>query len=165
MRRQVQCAPEFHNNFCQKKIFLFFQNNFTRSNHYKFIHHTSHLKPFLSYLPYIVWREYFSIIFNVKKCALYLIIYGTFILGRKISMNGMIRQKSFDTSLKDEKAGEDTFFQILSLQSCDFYPKDTQADLVYFNGTAHFLNQYLLKRRALNKILIELYKIKKDDNH
>ncbi len=37
-----------------------------------------HLKPFLSYLPCIVCREYFSIIFNVKKCALYLIKYGKF---------------------------------------------------------------------------------------
>ena len=35
------------------------------------------LKPFLSYLPCIVCRGYFSIIFNVKKCALYLIKYGT----------------------------------------------------------------------------------------
>jgi hypothetical protein len=34
------------------------------------------LKPFLIYLQCIVHREYFSIIFNVKKCALYLIKYG-----------------------------------------------------------------------------------------
>jgi hypothetical protein len=60
--------------FLSKKLILFFKNNFTRINHYKFIHHTSHLKPFLSYLPYIVHREYFSIICNVKKCV---IIYGT----------------------------------------------------------------------------------------
>jgi hypothetical protein len=59
-----------------KKLFLFFKKNFTRINHCKFIHHKSHLKPFLSYLPCIVRREYFSIIFNVKKCALYLIKYG-----------------------------------------------------------------------------------------
>ncbi len=45
-------------------------------NHCKFIHHKSHLKPFLSYLPCIVCKEYFSIIFNVKKCALYWIKYG-----------------------------------------------------------------------------------------
>ncbi len=37
----------------------------------------SHLKPFLIYLPCIVHREYFSIIFNVKKCAQYLIKYST----------------------------------------------------------------------------------------
>ncbi len=34
------------------------------------------LSPCLSYLPCIVHREYFSIIFNVKKCTLYLIKYG-----------------------------------------------------------------------------------------
>jgi len=48
-----------------KKIFLFFKNNFKRNNHCKFIHHKSYLKPFLSYLPCTVRREYFSIIFNV----------------------------------------------------------------------------------------------------
>ncbi len=33
-----------------------------------FIQHKSHLKlPFLSYLPRLVSKEYFSIIFNVKK--------------------------------------------------------------------------------------------------
>ncbi len=46
---------------------LFMKNNFTRINHCKFIHHKSHLKPLLSYLPCIVHREYLSIIFNVKK--------------------------------------------------------------------------------------------------
>ncbi len=69
-------APEFHNDFWQKKLILFFKNTFTRINHYKFIHHRSHLKPFLSCLPCIVRREYFSIIFHVKKCALYSIKYG-----------------------------------------------------------------------------------------
>jgi len=59
-------------------IFLFFKSNFTRTNHCKFIHHKSHHKPFLSYLPCIVRRKYFSIIFNVKSCALYSIKYGTF---------------------------------------------------------------------------------------
>ncbi len=34
-------------------------------------------KTFLGYLPCLVWREYFIIIFNVKKCALYSIKYGT----------------------------------------------------------------------------------------
>jgi hypothetical protein len=62
--------------FLAKILFLFFKNNFTRINHCKFIHHKSHLKPFLSYYPCIVCREYFSIIFNVKKCALCLIKYG-----------------------------------------------------------------------------------------
>ena len=51
-------------------------HNFTRINHCKFIHRRSHLKPFLSYLPCIVHREYFSIISHVKKCALYSIKYG-----------------------------------------------------------------------------------------
>jgi hypothetical protein len=64
---QVWCAPAFHNHFWQKKLFLFFKNNFTRINHCKFIHHKSHLKAFLSSLPCIVCREYFSSIFNVKK--------------------------------------------------------------------------------------------------
>ncbi len=67
MRIQVQCAPEFYNDFWQKQLFLFFKNNSTRINHCKFIHHKSHLKPFLSYFPCIVCREYFSIIFNVKS--------------------------------------------------------------------------------------------------
>jgi len=57
--------------FLEKKIFLVFKNNFKRNNHCKFIHHKSYLKPFLSYLPCIVHREYFSIIFNVKKSAHY----------------------------------------------------------------------------------------------
>ncbi len=68
-----------HLNFTMifgRKIFLFFKINFTRINYCKFIHHKSHLKPFLSYLPCIVDREYVSIIFNVKKCALYPIKYG-----------------------------------------------------------------------------------------
>jgi len=56
--------------FLAKFLFLFFKYNFTRINHCKFIHHKSHLKPFLSYLPCIVCREYFSIIFNLKKCAM-----------------------------------------------------------------------------------------------
>jgi hypothetical protein len=59
-----------------KKLILFFKNNFTRINHCKFIHHRSHLKPLLSYLPCIVCKEYFSIIFYVKKWALYSIKYG-----------------------------------------------------------------------------------------
>jgi hypothetical protein len=42
-----------------------------------FIHHKSHLKTLLSYLPCIVRREYFSIIFNVNKRTLYSIKYGT----------------------------------------------------------------------------------------
>jgi hypothetical protein len=73
----VQCTYEYsaHLNFTmifwQKKNFLFFKNNFTRINHCKFIHHKSHLKPFPSYLPCTVWKEYFSIILNVKKCGLY----------------------------------------------------------------------------------------------
>jgi hypothetical protein len=38
----------------------------------------SHLKPFLSYLPCIVFREYFSIISNIRKYTLYSIKYGTY---------------------------------------------------------------------------------------
>ncbi len=65
--------------FLAKILFLFFKNNFTRLNLCKFIHHKSHLKPFLRYLPCIMCREYFSIILNVKKCALYLIKYSTYL--------------------------------------------------------------------------------------
>ena len=60
--------------FLAKKIF--FKNNFTRISHCKFIHHKSHLKPFLTYLPCIMRRKYFSIIFNVKKCVLHSIKCG-----------------------------------------------------------------------------------------
>ncbi len=63
--------------FLAKKIFLFSRIiSQDLMNPGKFIHHKSHLKAFLRYLPCIVRREYFSIIFNVKKCALYLIKYG-----------------------------------------------------------------------------------------
>jgi hypothetical protein len=48
---------------------IFFNNNFRRIQDCKFIHHKSHLKPFVSYLPCIMRREYFSIIFNDKKCT------------------------------------------------------------------------------------------------
>jgi hypothetical protein len=71
----IVCTPEFHNDFWQKILFIFFNNNFKRINHCKFIHHKSHFKPILSYLPCIVRREYFSIILNVQKCALYLMKY------------------------------------------------------------------------------------------
>ncbi len=78
MQIQVFCTPEFHTDFWQKKLFLFFKNNFTKINHCMPIHPKSHLKPFLSYLPCFVRREYFSIIFNVKNCALYSIKYGKY---------------------------------------------------------------------------------------
>ncbi len=67
---ELLCAPAFHNDFWKKNIFLFFKNNSTIINHCIFIHHKSNFKPLLNYLPCIVCREYFSIIFNVKKCAL-----------------------------------------------------------------------------------------------
>ncbi len=79
----VNCAYKYsaHLNFTvifgQKEIFLFFKNNLTRINYCKFVQHKSHLKSSLSYLPCIVCREYFSIIFNIKKCALYLIKYSS----------------------------------------------------------------------------------------
>ncbi len=56
-------VPEFHNDFWKKN----FKNNFTKINHCKFIHHKCHLKPFFSYLPCMVRKKYFSIIFNVKS--------------------------------------------------------------------------------------------------
>jgi hypothetical protein len=79
--------------FSTKKIILFFKNNLTRINHCKLIHHKSHLKPFLSYLPCIVCIEYFRIIFNVKKCALYLIKYNIVLSNLTIDlrmMSGML---------------------------------------------------------------------------
>ncbi len=60
------------------KNYSIFQENFKRNNRFKFIHHKSKLKPFLSNLPCIVRREYFSTIINVKKCALYSIKYSSF---------------------------------------------------------------------------------------
>jgi hypothetical protein len=62
--------------FLAKKLILFFKNNFRRIHHCKFILERSHLMTFFSFLPCIVRREYFSVIFNVKKCALYSIKYG-----------------------------------------------------------------------------------------
>jgi hypothetical protein len=60
-----------------KKIYFYFSRIISKEIiHCKFIDHKSHLKPSLSYLPCIVHREYFSIIFNVKKCTLYSIKYG-----------------------------------------------------------------------------------------
>jgi len=77
--------------FLANILFLFFKNNFTKINHCKFIHHNRHLKPFVSYLPCIVCREYFSIIFNVKECALYSIKYGKWIRLKTIT-NGVFKK-------------------------------------------------------------------------
>jgi hypothetical protein len=81
-----------HLNFTMifsKKSILFSKNKFKRINYCKFIHHKSHLQPFLSYLSCIVR----SIIFNVKKCALYLIKYrrcfGIFGMGVCFAIFGM----------------------------------------------------------------------------
>ncbi len=57
--------------FLAKNLFLFFKNNFKINNYCKFNHHERYLKTFLSYLPCIARKEYFSIIFNAKKCTLY----------------------------------------------------------------------------------------------
>ncbi len=53
--------------FLAKKLFLVFKNNFTRINPSKFYSSQKPSKTFLRYLPCIVCREYFIIIFNVKK--------------------------------------------------------------------------------------------------
>jgi hypothetical protein len=69
----VWCAPEFHKKFWHKKYFYFsriFSQELIVASLFIL---KSHLQPFLSYLPCIVHREYFSIIFNVKKWALYFI--------------------------------------------------------------------------------------------
>jgi hypothetical protein len=65
--------------FMAKKLILFFKNYFTRINNCVFINHRSHLKTSHSYLPCIVQRKYFSIIFHVKKCALYSIKHGNWL--------------------------------------------------------------------------------------
>jgi hypothetical protein len=69
---RVECTYKClaHLNFTMIFVNFFFQNNFTRMNHCNFIHHKSHITPLLSYLPCTVSREYFSIIFNVKKFTL-----------------------------------------------------------------------------------------------
>ncbi len=63
--------------FLAKKLFYFSRIISQELNHCKSIHHKNHLKPFLSYLPCIASREYFSIIFNIKKRTLYSIKYYT----------------------------------------------------------------------------------------
>jgi hypothetical protein len=87
--------------FAKKKLFLFFKNNFTRINHCKFIHHKSRLKPFFSYLTCIVHREYFSFVFNVKKCALYSIKYDIYhgirsFTGKAPALNSCTNGTPFD---------------------------------------------------------------------
>ncbi len=89
--------------FLAKQLFLFFKNNFTRINHWKFIYHISHLKPFLNYLPSIVCRENFNIIFNVKKCTLYSIKYGTWVEHSKV-VNPWPNSQTLD---KSEKTWQD----------------------------------------------------------
>ena len=123
MRIQVLCAPEFHNDF-GKFLFLFFKNNLTRINHCKFVRHKSHLRPFLSYLPCIVHREYFSIIFNVKKCTLYSIKYGNCNIELEqntfswIKWNGMNLKGDRKIDLKHfiqlEKGFNKTYYKYLS---------------------------------------------------
>ncbi len=64
---QVKCAPEFQNDSWQKNYFYF--SRIISSNHCMFIHHWSHLKPFLSYFPYIVYNTQgiFQYHFQYKK--------------------------------------------------------------------------------------------------
>ncbi len=112
---QVKCAPEF---YLEKTLFLFFKNNFTRINHCKFIHHKSHLKPLLSYLPCIVHREYFSIIFNVKKCTIYSIKYGTQELERlpfKSKWTGWDRTEQDDNR---DKRDEIVYENVIRMRLC-----------------------------------------------
>ncbi len=69
---RIKCAYKYsaHINFRiifgKTILFLFFKNKFTRINHCKFTHYRSHLKPFVSYLPCIVHRE-FQHHFQCKK--------------------------------------------------------------------------------------------------
>jgi hypothetical protein len=55
----------------------------------------SNLKPFLSYLPCILRRKYFSIIFNIKKCALYSIKCGIFFSARKVNFFAQRKKCNF----------------------------------------------------------------------
>ena len=66
--------------FWAKKFISFFKNIITIINHYKFNYHKSYLRPFLSYFLCIVRREYFSIIFNIKKCTLFSIKYSNYFI-------------------------------------------------------------------------------------
>ncbi len=112
--------------FWPKKLILFFKNNFTSINHCKFIHPKSHLKPFLSYLPCIVRRKYFSIIFQVKKYALHLIKYGIYFeVLLKIKSNIHL----FSKNSKDSKyvLFYLTFWLSSFWQFCDFSFKKLQS--------------------------------------
>ncbi len=67
---QVQCAPEFQNDFWKKKYFYFSRIISKELIIASLFIIKATLTP-LSYLPSIVGREYFSIIFKVKQCTLY----------------------------------------------------------------------------------------------
>jgi hypothetical protein len=78
---RLQCACEYsvHLHFKMifgKKYFYFSWIILQELIHASLFIIKSHLKPFLSYLPCIVRRECFSIIFNVKMWALYFIKYS-----------------------------------------------------------------------------------------
>ncbi len=66
MSIQVKCTPEFHNDVWQKNYF-YSSRIISKELIIASVFIKSHLKPFLAYLPCIVRREYFSIIFNVKS--------------------------------------------------------------------------------------------------
>jgi hypothetical protein len=104
--------------FLAKKLFLFFKNNFTKINHCKFIHHKSHLTYTLSQLlPCLMGMEYFSVIFNVKRCILYSIKYGNNYYGSGKYFSIRLFAQSSHFSVK-------TFsLNVMCLTSCIyFYP-------------------------------------------
>jgi hypothetical protein len=105
-----------HLNFTMifgKKNYYYFSRIISQ-DHCKFIHHKSHLKPFLSYLPCMVRREYFSITFNAKKCALYWIKYGKLMCKLVYNIGSWFSaEKCGSLSLSLETSGR--FFQFWEL--------------------------------------------------
>ncbi len=111
--------------FLAKNLFLLFKNNFKRNNHCKFIHYKSYIKQFLSYLPCIVHREYFSIIFSVKKCKLYSIKHGS-----KIWWNYFFIEKNQRKSLAN------FLLSIVNSSNVTFYEFGIYAKMTSFKGQA-----------------------------
>ncbi len=121
--------------FLAKKL-IFFKNNFTRINHCKFIHHKSNLKPFFSYLPCIVRWDYFSIIFNVKKYALYSINYSIYASNTDYQYWYRIVFTGAVISMSDFKARK-------FLQNCQWVHSGTSPVQIYGNYFVLFQELFL----------------------
>ncbi len=75
MRIRVQCTPEFRNDSWQKNYFYFSRIISQELIIASLFIIKAILNPFLVTF-HVLHREYFSIIFNVKKCAPYSLKYG-----------------------------------------------------------------------------------------